>query len=76
MIRAAVFIAVVAAKKTRLTPVLLFLLMGIALVNVGVLPVESDLFVCEFTELGIIFIIFSLGLKCGARISPAALKIG
>ncbi len=43
MIRAAVFIAVVAAKKTRLTPVLLFLFMGFALVNVGVVPVESDL---------------------------------
>lgn len=53
----------VAAKKTRLTPVLYFLFMGFALVNVGVLPVESDLFIREFAELGIIFIMFSLGFE-------------
>ncbi len=51
MIRAAVFIAVVAAKKTRLTPVLLFLFMGFALVNVGESPVASDFFIRELAEL-------------------------
>jgi len=71
----AVLVAVVAAKRPADADPC-FLIMGFALVNVGVLPVESDLFVCGFTELGIIFNIFSLGLKRGARISPAALKSG
>ena len=63
VIWAAVFVAVVAAKKTRLTPVLFFLFMGFLLVNVGILPRESDLFIREFAELGIIFIMFSLGFE-------------
>ena len=63
VIWAAVFVAVVAAKKTRLTPVLFFLFMGFVLVNVGILPRESDLFIREFAELGIIFIMFSLGFE-------------
>ena len=61
VIWAAVFVAVVAAKKTRLTPVLFFLFMGFLLVNIGVLPAESDQFIREFAELGIIFIMFALG---------------
>jgi Kef-type K+ transport system membrane component KefB len=44
-----------------LTPVLYFLFMGFFLVNVGVLPRTSDLFIREFAELGIIFIMFALG---------------
>lgn len=63
IIWAAVFVAVVAAKKTRLTPVLYFLFMGFLLVNIGVLPVESNLFIREFAELGIIFIMFALGFE-------------
>lgn len=63
IIWSAVFVAVVAAKKTRLTPVLFFLFMGFLLVNVGILPVESDLFIREFSELGIIFIMFALGFE-------------
>ena len=61
VIWAAVFVAVVAAKKTRLTPVLFFLFMGFLLVNIGVLPTESKQFIREFSELGIIFIMFALG---------------
>ncbi len=63
IIWAAVFVAVVAAKKTRLTPVLFFLFAGFALVNVGIVPTESDLFIREFAELGIIFIMFALGFE-------------
>lgn len=59
----AVFIAVVAAKKTRLTPVLFFLFVGFVLVNVGVLPEVSDQFIREFAELGIIIIMFALGFE-------------
>lgn len=63
IIWAAVFVAVVAARKTRLTSVLYFLFMGFFLVNIGVLPEGSDLFIREFAELGIIFIMFSLGFE-------------
>ena len=63
IIWAAVFVAVVAAKRTRLTPVLFFLFMGFFLVNVGVLPQTSDQFIREFSELGIIFIMFALGFE-------------
>jgi len=63
LIWAAVFVAVIAAKKTRLTPVLFFLFMGFLLVNLGILPRESDLFIREFSELGIIFIMFALGFE-------------
>jgi Kef-type K+ transport system membrane component KefB len=59
----AVFVAVVAAKKTRLTPVLYFLFIGCVLANIGVLPAESGLFIRTFAELGIIFIMFSLGFE-------------
>jgi Kef-type K+ transport system membrane component KefB len=38
LIWAGVFVAVVAAKKTRLTPVLFYLFIGFFLVNIGVLP--------------------------------------
>ncbi len=63
IIWAAVFAAVVAAKKTRLTPVLYFLFIGCVLANTGVLPSESGLFIRTFAELGIIFIMFSLGFE-------------
>jgi len=63
IIWAAVFVAVVAAKKTRLTSVLFFLFAGFVLVNTGILPVESGLFIRTFAELGIIFIMFSLGFE-------------
>ena len=63
IIWAAVFVAVVAARKTRLTPVLFFLFMGFLLVNVGILPVGSEQFVRVFADLGIIFIMFALGFE-------------
>jgi Kef-type K+ transport system membrane component KefB len=63
LIWAGVFAAVVAAKKTRLTPVLFYLFIGFLLVNIGVLPKESGPFIREFAELGIIFIMFALGFE-------------
>jgi Kef-type K+ transport system membrane component KefB len=74
VIWAAVFVAVVAAKKTRLTPVLFFLFMGFLLVNIGVLPTESDQFIREFSELGIIFIMFALGFVESTDNFVASLK--
>ncbi len=56
-------VAVVAAKKTRLTPVLFYLFIGFLLVNLGILPRQSGSFIREFAELGIIFIMFALGFE-------------
>ena len=61
LIWAGVFAAAVAAKKTRLTPVLFYLFIGFLLVNVGILPKQSGPFIRDFAELGIIFIMFALG---------------
>ncbi len=63
LIWAAVYVAVVAARKTRLTPVLYFLFFGFVMVNVGLLPHESQPFVRGFAELGIIVIMFTLGFE-------------
>lgn len=63
IIWAAVFAAVVMAKKTRMTPVLYFLFLGCILVNIGVLPEESGSFIRQFAELGIILIMFALGFE-------------
>ena len=63
LIWAGVFAAVVAANKTRLTPVLFYLFIGFFLVNIGVLPKESGPFIREFAELGIIFIMFAFCLN-------------
>jgi Kef-type K+ transport system membrane component KefB len=63
IIWAAVFAAVVLAKRTRMTPVLYFLFMGSLLANLGVLPAESGPFIRIFSELGIIFIMFALGFE-------------
>jgi Kef-type K+ transport system membrane component KefB len=63
IIWAGVFVAVVMAKWTRLTPVLYFLFVGSLLVNLGILPTESSGFIRVFAELGIIFIMFALGFE-------------
>lgn len=63
LIWAAVFVSVIAARKTRLTPVLYYLFAGFVLVNVGLLPEEPDEFLRHFAELGIIVIMFTLGFE-------------
>ena len=50
LIRAGVFAAVVAANKTRPTPVLYFLFVAALLVNIGVLPAQSDPSIREFAK--------------------------
>lgn len=63
LIWAAVFVAVVAAQKTRLTPVLYFLAIGAILVNVGLLPIHPEPFIEGFAEIGILVIMFALGFE-------------
>jgi Na+:H+ antiporter len=58
-----VYVAFYLAKKTKLTPVLFYLAVGSILVNIGVLPEESDPFIRGFSEIGIILIMFALGFE-------------
>ena len=63
LIWAAVFVANVAARKTRSTPVLWFLALGAFLVNTDVIPSVGDPFITGMAELGIILIMFALGFE-------------
>ena len=63
LIWTSVLLAIGLAERTRMTPVLWYLFMGAALVNLGLLPVESDAFISGFAELGIIVIMFALGFE-------------
>jgi Kef-type K+ transport system membrane component KefB len=58
-----VFAAAYLAFKTRLTPVLWYLFFGALMVNAGLLPVEMPVFINDFSELGIIIIMFALGFE-------------
>ena len=64
---AGVFVASLLASKTKLTAVLYFLFFGSLMVNVGVLPEETDHFIHYFAELGIILIMFALGFEENTR---------
>ncbi len=64
IIWSAVYFAAVAAEKTRLTPVLYYLIFGSLMANLGVLPSgESSAFIDTFATLGIIIIMFALGFE-------------
>ncbi len=63
IIWAGVFVALVMAKATRLTPVMFFLVVGCLFVNLGLLPTDGGSFIRVFAELGIIFIMFALGFE-------------
>jgi len=58
-----VFAASYAAHHTRLTPVLWYLFFGAAMVNLGLLPMHMPEFIVDFSELGIIVIMFALGFE-------------
>jgi Na+:H+ antiporter len=58
-----VFAASYAAHHTRLTPVLWYLFFGAAMVNLGLLPQVMPVFIVDFSELGIILIMFALGFE-------------
>jgi len=59
----AVYLAFIAARKTRLTPVLWYLAFGAIMVNSGLLPEKSSDFIQVLAELGIILIMFALGFE-------------
>ncbi len=63
LIWSAVLLASVAAKWTRLTPVLWFLFFGAVMVNTGLLPQHGDPFIIGLAELGILVIMFAIGFE-------------
>lgn len=58
-----VLVAVMAARLTRLTPVVYYLGVGAVLVQLGWLPRESSPFIRGLSELGIVLIMFALGFE-------------
>jgi Kef-type K+ transport system membrane component KefB len=58
-----VFVASFIAHRTRLTPVLWYLFLSSAMVNLGILPIQMPTFIVHFAELGIITIMFALGFE-------------
>jgi Na+:H+ antiporter len=69
-----VFIAVFAARYTRLTPVLCFLAVGTLMVNLGILPIEPHPFIRGFSDIGIIVIMFALGFEESAAAFVASIR--
>ncbi len=63
LIWAGTLVAVVAARATRLTPVLYYLAVGAVLVNLGWLPETSHPFIRGFAEVGIIVVMLALGFE-------------
>lgn len=59
----AVFAAIYLARRTRLTPVLFYLFVGAALVNLDILPSETAPFIRGLSDIGIIVIMFALGFE-------------
>jgi len=60
---AGVFLASLLAARTKLTSVLYFLAFGAVMVNVGILPTDTNEFIQGFAELGIVIIMFALGFE-------------
>jgi len=58
-----VYVAILAARKTKLTAVLYYLAIGAVLVNVGILPEDSSEFIRGFAEVGIVLIMLALGFE-------------
>ena len=63
LIWGAVYLATVAARWTRLTPVLWFLFFGALMVNTGLLSAHADPFITGLAELGILVIMFAIGFE-------------
>ncbi|MFT5521073.1 MAG: Kef-type K+ transport system membrane component KefB [Enterobacterales bacterium] len=69
-----VFISYWFANKTKMTPVLFYLLMGSVMVTVGLLPKEATPFINGFAEFGIILIMFALGFEENPTIFVRSIK--
>ena len=63
IIWSSVFVASYLAYQTRLTPVLWYLFCGAVLVNLDIVPIDMPEFIHNFSELGIIIIMFALGFE-------------
>lgn len=74
LIWCSVFVSYWIAEKTRLTPLLFYLIMGSILVTIGLLPETSSPFIAGFSEFGIILIMFALGFEENAIIFVRSIK--
>ena len=63
LIWAGALVAVLAARATRMTPIVFYLGVGTVFVNVGWLPSESSEFIRGLSEVGILLIMFALGFE-------------
>lgn len=63
LIWGSVYLSVIAARKTKLTPMLYFLAFGCLMVNIQLLPEKGTPFIHSLGELGIIVIMFALGFE-------------
>ncbi len=63
LIWSGVLVAGFLAGKTKVTPVLYFLVIGSLFVNTGLLPEGGTPFIKGFSEIGIILIMFALGFE-------------
>lgn len=63
LIWCSVFVSYWLANKTKLTPLLFYLVMGSLMVTVGLLPEQATPFIAGFSEFGIILIMFALGFE-------------
>lgn len=69
-----VYLAVIAADRTKLTPLLYYLAFGSIMVNVGILPQENSEFIRSFGEVGIILIMFALGFEENSQVFVNSIK--
>jgi Kef-type K+ transport system membrane component KefB len=63
LVWAAIYLAFLLARMSRLTPVLWYLAFGSLMVNVGLLPIEPDPFIRGLGDVGIVMIMFALGFE-------------
>ncbi|MFT4519796.1 MAG: Kef-type K+ transport system membrane component KefB [Halioglobus sp.] len=69
-----VYLAILAAQKTKLTPMLYFLAFGTILVNIGIIPEEGSPFIRGFGEMGIIVVMFALGFEENSKTFISSIK--
>jgi len=74
LIWCSVFVSYWLANKTRLTPLLFYLVMGSILVTFGLLPVKATPFIDGFSEFGIILIMFALGFEENPTVFMRSIK--
>jgi len=74
LIWCSVFISYWLANRTKLTPLLFYLVMGSIMVSIGLLPEQSTPFIAGFSEFGIILIMFAIGFEENTTVFLRSIK--